>query len=73
MNKIIFEYTDRGRNVFNKEGYNIWVQYPDDEEAHFLKFSNVDEAFNIKSLHEELGDTVVFTRKPIKDIQMDGV
>ena len=65
MAKVIFEYTKKGRYASqgeppsNAEGYNIWVQYPD-ETTHFLGFDNIDRAASSVQYYEDNGDEVVF-------------
>ena len=52
MAKIIFEYTKssryaaQGGSPSGREGYNVWIQYPDDDMVHFLGFCTKEEVPN---------------------------
>lgn len=69
MDKIIFEYTKFGRyaaqgsSPSGKEGYNIWIQYPDDEMVAFLGFIDVDRLYGTVKYYEEQGDEVIYARE----------
>ena len=69
MAKIIFEYTKFGKYAAQggmpsgKEGYNIWVQYPDDDMVHFLGFEYVDRVESSVRYYQSNGDQVFFTRE----------
>lgn len=69
MNKIVFEYTERsiyasqGGPPTGSEGYNIWIQYPDDEMLIFLGFSTKFDLEHNVAYYKSLGDKVLFTRR----------
>jgi hypothetical protein len=69
MAKIIFEYTSRsiyaaqGASASGMEGYNMWIQYPDDDMVHFLGFSTVENAPNNYKYFADNGDEVVLTKE----------
>lgn len=64
MSRIIFEYTKFGKyaaqggSPSGKEGYNIWVQYPDDDMVHFLGFSTMEGAAHNMRYYIDNGDDV---------------
>lgn len=69
MPKVIFEYTKFGKyaaqggSPSGKEGYNIWVQYPDDDMLHFLGFSPIDKLEEWVYHYQQQGDTVYLKDK----------
>lgn len=75
MAKIIFEYTEKsiyasqGGSPTGSEGYNIWIQYPDDEVLVFLGFcKEFDLAHNI-AYYKNMGDQVFLVRRENRGIQ----
>jgi hypothetical protein len=70
MDKIIFEHTKasryaaQGGSPSGKEGYNIWITYPEDDGvAVFLGFVTIDKVYGAVRYYVEQGDEVVYTRE----------
>ena len=74
MAKIIFEqteyskYASQGSSPSGQAGYNIWIQYPDDDLVAFLGFCTQEEAAERIKYYVESGkgeDDVVITREKV--------
>lgn len=69
MNKIIFEYTkfsrysSQGSSPSGREGYNIWIQYPDDEVLVFLGFCDPIDFDAQVAYYKSLGDNVYLSQR----------
>lgn len=69
MAKIFFEYTNaskyaaQGGMPSGTEGYNIWIEYPDDDMLHFLGFSNMLDFENNVAYYQSNGDMVYLSRR----------
>lgn len=69
MAKIFFEYTNaskyaaQGGMPSGTEGYNIWIEYPDDDMLHFLGFSNMLDFESNVAYYQSSGDMVYLSRR----------
>lgn len=69
MAKIIFEYTKFGKyaaqggSPSGTEGYNIWVQYPDDDMVHFLGFSTIEDLPHNVRYYMDSGNEIVLANE----------
>lgn len=70
MDKIVvFEYTPAGKytaqggSPSGREGYNIWIQYPDDDMLVFLGFSDMLDFEQNVAYYQSIGDRVFTTRR----------
>lgn len=69
MAKIIFEYTkcgkyaSQGGSPSGIEGYNIWIEYPDDDMLSFLGFSTTFDFNDNVAYYQSNGDMVYIKEK----------
>jgi hypothetical protein len=78
MAKIIFEKTDsskyasQGGGPSGKPGFDIWIQYPDDDMLTFLGFCTNEEAAERMAYYlepDEGEDDVVFAMESMNKVQ----
>lgn len=69
MAKIVFEYTkcgkyaSQGESPSGTEGYNIWIEFPDDDMVCFLGFSTTFDFEHNVAYYKACGDEVYTTRR----------